>query len=129
MRRLPGRRRFTFRRLLRERGWWPAHIANMNAMAVWSKTGWLQYRAVVVWKRQVRVAVRRQLALLGQERGNMATGIRGLLDIYEAFGQQIQSGQRVPFLCPEGGAEHPPVEEVNIGFDAWRISQQARNLQ
>ena len=42
-----------------ERAWWVAVLRNVSPTAVWGTCAYLQYRAVVTWKHQVLVGLRR----------------------------------------------------------------------
>ena len=52
-----------------ERAWWPDHVRNMNKTARWATGAWRQHRAVVAWKHDVEVILRKAEEPLKKGRG------------------------------------------------------------
>ena len=104
-----------------ERGWWLHHVHNTNRTGVWSTNAGRQFRAVVVWKRQVRASLRRRIEFLaGTGDSGHNQQAQALAEECEALIEFLAGGARPQVLLASGSPEEPQVGDLNIGFDAFR---------
>ena len=106
-----------------ERGWWTHHVHNTNKTGVWATNAYRQFRAVVVWKRQVRASLRRRLEhVVGTRGSGSGKQAQALAEECDGLAEQLAGQSRSQLLLPPGEAlpVEPSATELNFGLDAFR---------
>ena len=104
-----------------ERGWWLHHVHNTNKTGVWATNAFRQFRAVVVWKREVRASLRRRLECVagtGDHGHNQQA--QALAEECDALAEVFAGGTRPQVLLANATPEEPASTELNVGLDEFR---------
>ena len=106
-----------------ERGWWMHHVSNMNTTCIWSTNAVRQYRAVVLWKHQVRASLRRRLAFIARSNtAHQNCAAQDAAEEMEALTETFVGGVRPQSAIATGTVAEPTPAELNIGLGAFRKS-------
>ena len=115
-----------------ERGWWLHHVHNANKTGVWTTNAGRQFRAVVIWKRQVRASLRRRQAHVAGTRGSgSGQQAQALAEECDVLAEHLAGRARGQLLLAAGESqpEDPGAANVNIGLDKFRLQLQETGVE
>ena len=105
-----------------ERSFWQHTIHNKNKTGVWACNASRQYKAVVGWKREVRVALRGLVDRVGHDTTS-GREARAIMEACADFAAQLEGGVRKSLLLTSSRVDQPSDNMINVGLDEFRLHQ------